>query len=363
MLRTLVDKQEPATADFQNLEIRIPLTQPDMLVVVLSPDPDRGFEAIRKARRLIKGCILAVGQAVEPKLILRALSEGADHFIDEAELEAGLQAVLTRLQGKQEAISGPAGRLIALVGSSGGCGASTLAVNIAAALAKQYSRCALFDLKPGRGDLAALLNVRPSFNLADICLNIARLDRAMFEKTLVHHASGIHLLASPQTFGATRVVTTHGVTQALGMARRLYEYVVADLEDCFHEEQLATLRLANTILVVSRLDFTSLRNIHRIVNHLDEVDIPRGNIRFVVNRYGQPNELPLEEAEDVFGTKVAYLVPDDARTINGANNTGVPAVIKAPSTKVSQALVQLAHGAIDRRRPETAPALSQLAWR
>jgi pilus assembly protein CpaE len=364
VLRTLVDQQNPVTAGFAEVEARVPQVQPEMLLVVLSPDPERGLEVVRKARRLMSGYVLAVGATAEPKLILRALQEGADHYLDEADLEAGLQAVLARLESKQEAGT-PSRRLIALLPASGGCGASTLAVNIAASLAKLHNSCALLDLKPGRGDLAALLDVHASFNLADICLNVARLDRAMFEKALVRHASGIHLLAAPQVFGATRVVTTQGVNQAVAMARRLFPHVVADVEDCFHEEQVGALRLASTVLVVSRLDFTSLRNMRRVLDHLSEADIPRQLVRVVINRYGQPNELPVAEAESALGDKIAYFIPDDARTINGANNTGVPAVIKAPSAKVSQAIVQLAKGSLDRRRSgePTATAAGRMAWR
>jgi pilus assembly protein CpaE len=352
LLRTMVDSQGPALAPFEEVERRLSHSRAEMVVVVLSPDPKRGLEALRLARQLMSGYVLAVGQASEPKLILRALHEGADHYLDEAELATGLEALLSRLQCKEEA-SAPNGRLVGLLGASGGSGASTLAVNVAATLAKDNERCALLDLKPGRGDLAALLDLKPAFNLADICLNVMRLDRAMFEKVLVPHPSGIHLLAAPQVFGSTRLVTTQGIAQALGMARRLFTNVVVDLEDCFHDEQLVALRQANVVLLVTRLDFTSLRNVRRILEHLDEADVPRARVRLVANRYGQPGELPATEAEDALGGKLAYYIPDDPKTVNGANNTGIPAVLKSPSAKVSQALAQLARGALDRRRSDT----------
>jgi pilus assembly protein CpaE len=351
ILRTKVDHQGPAVAQYEDVEKHLSQGKEEMLVVVLSPDPERGLDALRRVRKLMPGYVLAVGQASEPKLILRALQEGADHFLDEAELETGLDAALARLQSKQEAA--PVGRLITVLGASGGSGASTLAVNIASVLAKDHERCALIDLKPGRGDLAALLDLKPAFHLADLCVNVARLDRAMFEKVLVRHQSGVHLLASPQVFGDTRLVTPQGVAQILTMARKLFAHVVVDLEDCFHEEQLMTLRQATAILLVSRLDFTSLRNMRRILDYMAEHDVPRSKVRLVVNRYGQPNELPVSEAEEALGTKLSYYVPDDPRTINKANNTGIPAVVKKPSAKVSQALAQLARGALDRRRGES----------
>jgi pilus assembly protein CpaE len=354
-LRSRVDPQGPAIVLHDDVEHRLAQVPADLLVVVLSPDVERGLDALRKVRRLTTVPLLAVGQASEPKLILRALHEGADLFLDEADLEEGLDAALARLQSKGEAAA-PQGRMIGLIACSGGSGASTLAVNLATVLAREHERCALLDLKPGRGDLAALLDLKPAFTLADLCLNVARLDWSMFEKVLVQHHSGVHLLGSPQVFGGLRVVTAQGVGQALALARKLFPHVVVDLEDCFHEEQVLAVRQATTLLLIARLDFTSLRNARRIVDHLRELEVPENRLRLVANRYGQPNELPAAEAEEALGMKVAHYIPEDARTINAANNTGIPAVLKAPSTKVSQAIGQMARLLVERRRGNESPA-------
>jgi pilus assembly protein CpaE len=351
VLRGRVDPQGPAIARYEDVESRLSPVQAEMLVVVLSPDPERGLEALRKLRPQATGYLLAVGQASEPKLILRALNDGADLFLDEAELETGLDAALARWQSKGEAAA-PTGRVLAVLASSGGSGASTIAVNLATVLAKEHQRCCLIDLKPGRGDLAALLDVKTPFTLADVCLNAARLDRAMFEKVLVPHPSGVHLIGSPQMFGGMRVVTAQGVGQALTMAKKFFPHVVVDLEDCFHEEQVAALGQATVVLLVIRLDFTSLRNARRVLEHLQELEVPESRIRLVANRHGQPSELPLAEAEAALGLKIPHQVPEDARTVNGANNTGVPVVLKAPSARVSQSIVQLARQTVDRRRGE-----------
>jgi pilus assembly protein CpaE len=353
ILRTLVDNQGPVAATFDNAEQVLAQVQADLVVVMLWPEAERGLEVVRQLRRCAANFILAVGQGTDPKLILKALQLGADHFVDQAELETEIEAALTRLQIKQEAAQ-PAGRLMAILASSGGSGASTVAVNLATVLAKEHQKCALLDLNPGRGDLAALLDLKPAFNLADLCLNLGRLDRAMFEKMLIAHASGVHLLSAPQTFSDTRVVTPPGVSQAINLARTFFPFVVADLEDCFHEEQVITLRQATTILLVLRLDFTSMRNARRILEHFGDLDIARSRVRLVINRYGQPNELPVAEAEEALGEKLAHFIPDDPKTINGANNAGIPAVLKAPGAKVSQSFCQLAKLALERRRSEPA---------
>lgn len=339
MLRLRGDRQEPALVPFDQVEGLTLQGRPEMVAVVLSPAPYRGLDVLRRVRSLVTGPVLAVGQATESKLILRALHEGADHYLDEAELETQLEAVLARLQVKEESSGG---ELVSIMGASGGTGASTLAVNLAAVLAREHQRCALVDLKPGVGDLTALLDLKPTHTLADLCINARRMDREMFESALVAHSSGISLLAPPQVYDDIRLVTPQGVGQTLKLARELFPFTVADLEDCFHEEQVVALRRATAILLVLRLDFTSLRNTRRILDHLVHIGIDRNRVRLVVNRHGQAKELPAAEAEEALGCKIACLIPDDPKVVNGSNNTGVPVVLKHPSAKVSQSIAQLA---------------------
>src|SRR5437764_1183523 len=90
VLRGKVDAQGPMFVRYEDVENRLSPYQADMLVVLLSPDPERGLGALRHLRQQMPGYFLAVGKVSEPKLILRALHEGADLYVDEAELETEL---------------------------------------------------------------------------------------------------------------------------------------------------------------------------------------------------------------------------------------------------------------------------------
>ena len=315
----------------------------DLVVLALSADPDRGLNLLPTLRRVAGRKILAVGPAADSKLVLRALRGGAEDYIDTAELETELEGAIHRMT---EAARTPteAGRLIALLGPNGGAGASTLAVNIAAALssAKGAKPVGLLDLKLEAGDLASLLDLKPSYTLADLCQNIARLDRVMFERSLAQHASGIRLLAAPLHLADIARVRPEGITQAVTLARAEFPFVIADVPSTFRDEPKAILRQADLVVVVFRLEFSSLRNVRKTVEALELMDIPAEKIRLVVNRYGQPQEVPFAKAEEALGRKITHYVPEDAKAINRANNHGVPVVIEAASAKVSKSLMQLA---------------------
>jgi pilus assembly protein CpaE len=322
---------------------QLTLALPELVVVVLSPNPEQGLAVLDDVRRATRAHVLAVGPTSESKVVLRALRAGAEDYVDDADLEAELEAALGRL-AREGSAQGEPGRTIAVLAPSGGSGSSTLAANVAIVLAKEHERAALIDLKLEADDLAALLDLRPTHTLADLCQNAARMDRIMFERSLVRHASGVHLLAPPRVLADIPYVTAEGVRQALSLARALFPYVVIDLDNSFREEQVQALRQADLILLVLRLDFTSLRNARRALDHLEQQGIGKDRVRLVVNRYGQPKEVPVGKAEEALGLKVFHCVPEDARTINRANNNGIPAVLDSPSARVSRSLTKLAQG-------------------
>jgi pilus assembly protein CpaE len=320
---------------------RLAQEHPDLLVVVLSPDPLRALAVLGELRPRIPGRVLAIGPASDSKLVLRVLRGGADDYVDEADLEPELEAALVRQQ-TQGATQTEPGRLIAILAPSGGSGSSTLAANLATVLAKEHKSSLLVDLKLEAGDLAALLDLKPTHTLADLCLNARRVDRVMFEHSLVRHASGVHLLAPPGSLADLAHVTPEGIRQALTLGRAYFPYVLADLDHSFREEQLQALRLADVVLVVLRLEFVALRNVRRTLEQLEKMGLGPDRVRLVVNRYGQPKEVPAARAEDALGAKIFHYVPEDSKTINRANNNGVPAVLESPSAKVCMSIAQLA---------------------
>lgn len=316
-------------------------TEIDLVVVALPPDPERVLMCLPVLAKVATRKLLAVGPAADAKLVLRALRAGAADYVDTADLEVDLEAAIQRLTTSAAMPQEP-GKLIAVLSPNGGGGSSTLAVNIAAALAASHKRVGLIDMKLESGDLSALLDLKPTFTLSDLCQNSARLDHVMFERSLMAHPSGIHLLAPPHELADVGLVQADTVGLAVTLAKASFPYVVVDLDHNFHEEQLVVLRQSDSVLVVFRLDFISLRNVRRTLEHLDHLGIPREKIRLIANRHGQSQEVPLSKAEEALGTKVAFAIPEDPKAINRANNHGTPVVISSPTVKASKTISQIA---------------------
>ncbi|HUE74897.1 MAG TPA: P-loop NTPase [Pirellulaceae bacterium] len=310
---------------------------PEIVLVVLPPNPELALLVVHALRRRIGAGILAVGSTGDTKLVLRALREGASEYLDQSDLRSELSGAIAR-RGTSENV----GPVIAVLTPGGGSGGSTIASNVAVALAQKYSGCALFDMNLETGDMAPLLDLKPAYTLTDLCQNADRLDLSLLQGCLVRHSSGLQLLAAPARISDAARITPAAIELVLSLAVRHFPFVVVDLDHSYRPEQQAAMRQANILVLVMRLDFISLRNTRRTLDFFQEIGILRERVRIVANRCGQSGEITAAQVEESLGLKIAHFIPEDQRAVTRASNNGVPVVLESPSAKVSRALVELA---------------------
>jgi pilus assembly protein CpaE len=339
---------EGATGHTISLELvadRASRLVPELLVLVLPSDPASALRALRETSNTVqKAHVLVVGPATDAKLILDVLHGGAHEYLDQSLLETELAAAIVRLKAKQA--SPPqvdrAGHVISVLAPSGGSGSSVLAANLGTALAEWRGECGLIDLGLTAGDLAAMLNVKPPHTIADLCDRLARVDQSMFEQFFTRHSSGVHLLAAPHSLADIQKVTPRAVRRAVALARVRFPYVVIDVDNAFSGEQVEALWQSDVILLVLRLDYTSIRNTRRVMDNLKGLGIGLDRVQLVANRYRQARQLRVSEAEEALGIRVLHCVPDDPARVNRAVNKGIPVILQRPLAKVSRSIVNLA---------------------
>ena len=309
---------------------------PDAVIIQLPLD-EQTFSQVDRLRRSTTAKIVIVGPAANPSLILKLLHEGGgDQYVDEANLECELITVMRRL------FAIPKGRVVAVVAPGGGAGASTLAVNLAESFAQIHQSAALLDLNLCFGDLAALLDVQPSFSIVDVAHNLSRLDGQLFRQLLTPCASGVQLLAAPQQIDELKLVTPEVVEAAVEFSRQFYPRVVLDIDPDWSAEQVRALRTADLLLLLMRLDFSILHNVRRGLTFLNKCEIDASKVRLICNFEGRSSELSESDVEKIVGLKIFEHLPDDQKNVIQANNVGVPVVIGAPSSPFSRQVRHLA---------------------
>jgi pilus assembly protein CpaE len=257
------------------------------------------------------------------------LRTGVKEFIPQpiqwAELEEALLRFKERRREKKPA-SAKRGKLITIIGSKGGVGTTTVAVNLAVSLchANPDRSVALVDLNPQFGDAALFLDMEATHTMGDVAKNMTRLDETFLMSILSKHSSGLYLLPSANAVEEIGLLTPEAAEKTLELLQTMFDYVVIDSGDSLADTTLATLNISPTVFLVCTLTLPVLRNTKRLLNILSHLHYPTENISIIVNRYEKHTEVSLGNLEEVLGRKASWMIPNDYFTTMNAINKGQP---------------------------------------
>ncbi|MHB0960820.1 MAG: AAA family ATPase [Pirellulaceae bacterium] len=323
------------------LVVRTAQLRPDCVLLTINGNDEQASAILREVQEVQPVRMIVIGPSSDARLILRMMKEGAFHYVDETELDEGLTTALRKLRSEPP-LSSDRGRVIAVMGVIGGCGASMLAANIATTYARKDHSCCLLDMRLEAGDLSALLNVQPEHSLADFCANVDRMDDSMFAQCFATHASGVQLMAAPVSYKEVGRVTARGLRKALFMARGRFHYVVVDVDRNYRAEQVQVLLQADAIVMVLRADIPSLRQARRVLDYMVELSIPSERLHLVVNRFSRRRDVSLRDIETTLGLPIAGTIPEDVKRIERSMNRGTPVVAYWPRADVSAKIAHVA---------------------
>jgi pilus assembly protein CpaE len=238
--------------------------------------------------------------------------------------------------------AGRTGKVMTVFSPKGGTGKTTVATNLAAALAKREGRrTLLLDLDLQFGDAAIVLGLEPEKTIYDLVTAPGELDSEKLAGYVTKHPSGIDVLAAPLRPEDAELVTEGKVTSLLEVARGSYEAIVVDTSPFFHGPMLATLDRTDELLVLCGLDVPTLKNVRLAMQTLELLSFPTSRMRYIMNRANTNVGLKTREVEAALKVKVAHELPSDG-TIPLTVNRGNPAVLAEPRCEFSRAIGQIA---------------------
>jgi pilus assembly protein CpaE len=324
----------------------------DVAIISLDSDPAKAMQLIAQLSAQAPDlALLAASAKNDGQAILQALRSGAREFltapVQMEEMLTALQRVgRTRPNGESTAGTNGVQResqVIAVVGSRGGVGCTSLAVNLGASLAQDRSRgVALVDLDLALGDADVALDLVADHTLADIALNIDRLDMTFLRRSLAKHATGLSLLPHPIQMEDAALIREEHLQRVISLLRASYTHLILDLSKSFSPTDVTALRMADVILLVAQLELSSLRNVVRMLLTLSNEEALAERIHVVLNRVGTESDISLRKAEETIGKPVFWQLPNDPKLLAESRNQGVPLVAMAPKSKVQQSFAGLA---------------------
>ncbi|HEY6563135.1 MAG TPA: AAA family ATPase [Pirellulaceae bacterium] len=323
-------------------------TDPDVAIIHLDADQDKALSLVQRLRESSPGCsVIAVSSSTDGTVILRAMRSGVKEFVPWPLRAEELVAAFDRVAALQHSAGGGkprSCRIVAIAGSGGGVGSTSIAVNLGCVLAaNEVNSVALIDLDLALGDADVFLDTIPDYTLSDISQNIARLDFALLKRSLTKHASGLYLLPRPVQLQESEMITVADLQRVIGMLKATFTHLILDLSKSYSEFDMLALRESENVLLITQLDLPSLRNVVRLMASFGEIEGVKEKTRIVVNRVGlDSGQISLKKAKETIGGEIFWQIPNDYRVMSEVRNNGIPLLEQAPKASISQSIVGLA---------------------
>jgi pilus assembly protein CpaE len=312
-------------------------------LVNLDPNPEEYLKVTNEvASKLPNVAVFAFSGKEDARLILNALRAGVREFMTKPVNPEELQTAFDKISQQVSTVS--AGKVIAVMGASGGCGATVITCNLAVELAALTEKeVAIIDLDFPFGAVANYFDVKPQYTIAELAAT-EKLEQGMLEGVFVRHPSKVAILARPARLEDGYAVSAERVAGIISMVAELFETVIIDIPPRFDSLGLSVLDQLDTLILNVELSVPSIRNAERIWNSLSRNGFPSERLKIVVNRLKDGEDLSLkpQHVEQVLDQKVFQSIPSDYNTVKTAINYGQPLAQEAPSSPVRIKIADLA---------------------
>ncbi len=244
-------------------------------------------------------------------------------------------------------------KVITVFAAKGGCGKTTLATNIAVALAAGGAhRVGLIDLDLAFGDVAIMLQLVPERTIVDAVGQ--HLDETLLRSILTPYTSGVDTVLAPPGPAEAERVTRGLVADVLEFARGMFEYVVIDTPPQFTDHVLTALDLSHVHVLLTTPDIPALKNLRITLDTFDLLDLPKEQRFIVLNRSDAKVGLTATDIERVIRAPISAYVPS-SRDVPVSINRGVPIMLDNPHHPVSTSIREFALGWLTTPTPPRTP--------
>lgn len=237
------------------------------------------------------------------------------------------------------------GRIIAVVGAKGGVGASTIAHNVAWAIARDLALDSVVaDLDLAFGTAGLDYNQDPPQGIADAVFSPDRVDTAFIDRLLSKCTDHLSLLAAPATLDRVYDFGAEAFDSIFDTLRSTIPCIVLDVPHQWSGWTKRALIGADDILIVAAPDLANLRNTK---NMYDLIKASRPNDRaplYCLNQVGVPKrpEISASEFAKAIETPPIVTIPFDPQMFGSAANNGQMIAEIAAGHRTTELFLQIA---------------------
>lgn len=312
-------------SDVLNLAERIVQYRPRTFVILVAQELD--LPAMQAATRAgVHNVVEMPGDAKELRDYIRSVYNAEKLRLDSLE------------QGKRVAWTS---KVITVFSAKGGLGKTTIATNLAVKLAEMQKKVALIDLDLQFGDAHVFLDIEPKDTIAELIQDVYTPNIDSLRAYMTVHSSGVHVLCAPKSPEYADAVSPDRVQSLLSLIRSYYDYVIIDTATNFNDVTMAAIEASSTILFVTGLDVSILKNSKLSMGILESLR-QKEKVRVIINRAVQIHTISVADVQRIIDAPIFARIPSDYLTAVASLNRGVPFVQSVPNSKLSQAVSAMA---------------------
>ncbi len=239
----------------------------------------------------------------------------------------------------------PVGRVIAIIGAKGGVGSSTVAHNIAWAVARDLQLdTVVTDLDLGFGTAGLDYNQDPPQGIADAVFSPERVDTNFVDRLLSKCTDHLSLLAAPATLDRVYDFSAEAFDSVFDALRATMPCIVLDIPHQWTGWTKRALINADDILLVAGPDLANLRNAK---NMLDLLRTARPNDHrpfYCLNQVGVPKrpEIKPNDFAKALDDEPLAVIPFEPQIFGTAANNGQMIAELSASHRTAEMFRQLA---------------------
>jgi len=298
-------------------------------MVDVDHDPDRTlFDLSKMVAAHPKIWFMVLSTDSSEGLILQAMQAGARHFLRKQNITVELDSVLERLLSWEPQAPVRLGDVISVFSCSGGCGATTVTVNLANELRLLCGQSVLIiDLDQHYGSVAAHLGVSGSYGIAHVLSRPDAIDSHLIQTGAVGVMDDFDVLLSPAAASADASLPMQweNLGKTIEACRQPYRYVVIDAPRLPPRMAADLAAVSHRLVVVFQLNVRDISFAKSTIASLRNQGVAPDRTLPVANRVNRRGTLlRLREGKDAIGMKSVCSVRSDWRKAAKSMNQGQP---------------------------------------
>jgi pilus assembly protein CpaE len=312
-------------SDWCAFQDRLDRVRPDVVLLDITRVKEPLDQVVSRIRSTAaRPAVFALHRSADPESILAALRAGASEFLYPPFHEP-LKAALERLAQRREKTQKNqrrGGKTLGFLSVKGGCGATTIACQVAAELARQVNaKVLLADLDFQTGLIGFLAKTKSAYSVVDAVNNIRRLDHSYWQALISNGIPNVEVITAP-TSPVAKEVAPGPIKQVVAFMKTEYDWSVLDLGRNLTPATLSVLDVVDETFLISTTEVPSLHQAKQMIAFLLDSGYPRANLHLVLNRVPKRMEVTREEIGEMLGLDVYAIIDDDYQALQEAYSNG-----------------------------------------